>query len=115
MDALEDIYALCRRNNIWLVPYCAPTASARCRLEQADRAQFDGREGVSTLNCSDYTAQIAADPESDFYDSIALLTVLVRGEIQVRFSRTDEEQSLDLEAMNCRIPCCGWHARISVI
>ena len=32
--------------------------------------QFDGRDGVSTLNCSDYTAQIAADPENDFYDSL---------------------------------------------
>ena len=70
MDALEDIYALCRRNNIQLVLYRAPTK----RLHDADwnklTAQFDGREGVSTLNCSDYTAQIAADPESDFYDSL---------------------------------------------
>lgn len=44
------------------------------RLHDADwnrlTAQFDGRDGVSTLNCSDYTAQIAADPENDFYDSL---------------------------------------------
>ena len=70
MNALEDIYALCRRNNIQLVLYRAPTK----RLHDADwnrlTAQFDGRDGVSTLNCSDYTAQIAADPESDFYDSL---------------------------------------------
>ncbi len=70
MDALEDIYALCRRNNIQLVLYRAPTK----RLHDADwgrlTAQFDGRDGVSTLNCSDYTAQIAADPENDFYDSL---------------------------------------------
>lgn len=69
-DALEDIYALCRRNNIQLVLYRAPTK----RLHDADwdrlTAQFDGRDGVSTLNCSDYTAQIAADPENDFYDSL---------------------------------------------
>lgn len=70
MDALEDIYALCRRNNIQLVLYRAPTK----RLHDADwdrlTAQFDGRDGVSTLNCSNYTAQIAADPENDFYDSL---------------------------------------------
>lgn len=70
MDALEDIYALCRRNNIQLVLYRAPTK----RLHDADwnrlTAQFDGRDDVSTLNCSDYTAQIAADPENDFYDSL---------------------------------------------
>ena len=71
MDApLRIFYALCRRNNIQLVLYRAPTK----RLHDADwdrlTAQFDGRDGVSTLNCSDYTAQIAADPENDFYDSL---------------------------------------------
>ncbi len=70
LNALEDIYALCRKNDIQLVLYRAPTK----RLHNADwdklTAQFDGREGVSTLNCNDYTAQINADPENDFYDSL---------------------------------------------
>ena len=78
MDALEDIYALCRRNNIQLVLYRAPTK----RLHDADwgrlTAQFDGRDGVSTLNCSDYTAQIAADPEKRLLRLHCITTVSVR-------------------------------------
>ncbi|MFQ7689517.1 MAG: hypothetical protein ACLRIO_05805, partial [Butyricicoccus sp.] len=108
MDALEDIYALCRRNNIQLVLYRAPTK----RLHDADwgrlTAQFDGRDGVSTLNCSDYTAQIAADPETTS-TTHCITTVSVRRN-SVHFSRTGRRTISRSRRMNRRIPCCGRHA-----
>ena len=66
--ALEDIYALCRKEEIQLVLYRSPTK----RVSDADWGkileQFNAREGVMMLNCLDYVERIGADAPTEYFD-----------------------------------------------
>ena len=68
--ALEKICMLCRQQNIRLVLYRAPTRRLHDEDWERLAAQFAGRDGVDILDCNDYIAQIGADTETDFYDSL---------------------------------------------